>query len=82
IMILSLGRSTHCRLCLEASALFKPSFCKASGGSDRTFCEKYGIVSVLVVMFEGDFRCYLAIVFCRFTAKKKPRPKAEAEKKR
>jgi len=41
-MILSLGTSTHCRLCFEASALFKPSFCKASGVGDRTFCEKYG----------------------------------------
>lgn len=38
-------------------------------------------MSVLVVMFEGDFRCYLAIVFCRFTAKKKAPTESRGRKK-
>ncbi|TRT51355.1 MAG: hypothetical protein EWV85_15875 [Microcystis aeruginosa Ma_QC_C_20070703_M131] len=59
-MILSLGTSTHCRLCFEASALFKPSFCKASGGGDRTFCEKYG--NKPIALYDRSFTFLDALV--------------------
>ncbi len=55
-MILSLGTSTHCRLYFEASALFKPSFCKASGVGDRTFCEKYGVAKMTPTQTEQNRR--------------------------